>query len=367
MAGRVARSSQSRAEGTSESATPKPERATRVARSVRASKSYTYVDGGKQPRTAQSNALGRSSTSVTASHIGRSVTSERVSSSKPGQFVDARGLEGADHVSKTLAQAQSSVGVVVRPKVLERKERSKEQRRARIHYIATRAGIVAGVLAAVSALVWLLFFSTVFRLETSGITVEGDNQWVSHDQILAIAGKQTGKSLLLVSSGHIVQQLENIPGVTQAHVDKQLPNKLQVSVQAQKPAALLREPNGSLTAVDNQGRVLNAVSDASVEGIPVIEVANVEQGLKNRAVQEALAVVSRMPDNLRARVSSVSAATQDSITTGLDENKLTIVWGSASHIELKIAEVETILGDSNVLRDYTRVDVSAPKRPVMKK
>ena len=67
--------------------------------------------------------------------------------------------------------------------------------------IVMRVAAFVGAVAAIVALVWLLFFSSVFRLESSGISVVGANEWVSQEQVLSIARQQAGKSLLLVSGG----------------------------------------------------------------------------------------------------------------------------------------------------------------------
>lgn len=49
----------------------------------------------------------------------------------------------------------------------------------------------------------------------------------------------------------------------------------------------------TLTAVDSQARVLNSVKNANVDGIPVIEVKDIDASLKNRSVKEALTILAR--------------------------------------------------------------------------
>ena len=101
--------------------------------------------------------------------------------------------------------------------------RLKERRKATARVILLRAVVITAALAAVAALVWLLFFSPVFRLETGGIQVSGGNEWVSEEQIMQIAGKQTGKSLLLVSSDDVIDQLDDIPGVHRGQGEQAVP------------------------------------------------------------------------------------------------------------------------------------------------
>lgn len=286
--------------------------------------------------------------------------------SNPGEFVDARRLDGEDIVARTLEETSGTLGVAMRPKVVDFKARLKERRRANVRTIAIRAGVAVAAAAALGALVWLLFFSSVFRLETWGISVSGANEWVSEDQIMQIASQQAGKSLLLVSGDDVVDQLNDIPGVTRAEVEKEFPNELSVTVEAQKPAAMLQTPDGTLTAVDSKGRVLNSVDGVSVEGIPVIAVDSVDEGTDSKAVLEAVKILASLSDAMRGRINAVSAATQDSITTQLDGGNYTVVWGDASDLKLKMAVVDKILNDPNVIGDKHQVDVSAPLRPIIK-
>ena len=92
------------------------------------------------------------------------------------------------------------LGVATRPKVLDFDARLKERKKAGTRVAAIRVLIVILAAALVSALIWLLLFSSVFRLETSQISVSGGNEWVSEKDVLDIANQQSGKSLFLVST-----------------------------------------------------------------------------------------------------------------------------------------------------------------------
>ncbi|WP_314686836.1 FtsQ-type POTRA domain-containing protein [uncultured Bifidobacterium sp.] len=298
--------------------------------------------------------------------MASSLEKDMASSSVPGQFVDARGMPSDDAVARTLKETSSPLGIASRPKIVDFTARFRERRRAHVLAAASRVGIVLAVVAAVAALLWVALFSPVFRLEVSGISVSGQNAWVTTSQVMAIASKQAGRSVFLVSSSDVVDQLRNIPGVTGATATKHLPNRLVVTVTAQRPVAMLRTSDGTLTAVDSRGRVLNSVSDTSSSGIPVIDVTDVKSALRRNAIKETLAILSSLPESLRQRVSSVVTKTQDSITTGLDKGKYTIIWGDASDLALKKAVVNTLLSDSTALGSHTEIDVSAPTRPILK-
>lgn len=299
--------------------------------------------------------------------VSRSVSSSSSRSvSRAEGFVDARRLHSEDVVKKTLDENVGVLGVATRPKVLDFDARLKERKKAGTRVAAIRVLIVILVAALVSALIWLLLFSSVFRLETSQISVSGGNEWVSEKDVLDIANQQSGKSLFLVSADKVSSQLKNIPGVTQANVVKRYPRSLEIDIKAQQPAAMLKEPDGTLVAVDRKARVLNAVGKTSTKGIPVIEVSSVDNGLNSRAVKETLTILGGLPDTMRTVITKVSAKTQDSITTELSSGKYVVVWGDSSELKLKSAIVDKLLSDPSLIGDKHQIDVSAPSRPIIK-
>ena len=284
-----------------------------------------------------------------------------------GKFVDARLLPKLDFVRKTLSQTSGSLGMITRPRIINFRERLKERKSAYLQFTVKRILAILAVIASVSAIVWFLFFSPVFLLKSNDISISGSNEWVSEQKIASIASTQVGKSLFLVSSQEVINQLNDIPGVTEAKVSKNFPNGLHVSVHAQRPAAMLKtRDSNKLTAVDAKGRVLNAVAQVPTQGIPVIEVSNVQRSLNNRAVLEAVKIVSSLSESLRARVTKVSAKTQDSVETELGDVKKTIIWGNSSQIELKKAIVAKIIDDPSKIGNKRSLDVSAPGRPILK-
>lgn len=282
-------------------------------------------------------------------------------------FVDARKLSVADFVSKILSSTAGSLGVISRPKVIDFSERKKEKNTVRVRTFVIRLFLAILSICIAGFLIWLLLFSPVFCLEKDNITIVGANEWVSKEKISNIASGQVNKSLFLVSSQDVIKQLNDIPGVTEAKVEKDFPKSLHITVLSQKPAAMLKnKANGNLTAVDVKGRVLNVVSHVSISGIPVIEVDDVDHSLSTRAILEAIKVVSSMPESLRMQITKVSAKTQDSVETELGASHRNIVWGDASDLKLKNAIVDKLINDPSKIGNKTQIDVSAPTRPILK-
>ena len=324
------------------------------------------ISSGKDVQETDQSGGRRSGRSISSEHAeGRSIEGYADRSKAEG-FVDARRLQSEDLVSKTLQETTGTIGIMTRPKVVDFGERLKERRQAGARAIVLRVLIGLAVAVVLGAVVWLFLFSSVFRLEPGNISVVGANEWVSESQVLDIARQQSGKSLFLVSDGAVEKQIKAIPGVTSAKSKKQLPNSLEVTIKAQKPAAMLKTSEDHMTAVDSKGRVLNSVSGVSVEGIPVIEVQNVDASLSRRPIKEALKILSSLPESMRNSITKVIAATQDSITTELNGGDRVIVWGDSSDLKLKKAVVDKIVNDPNVIGDKHNVDVSAPLRPIIK-
>ena len=274
-----------------------------------------------------------------------------VAKGQAGAFVDARRLHSEDYVAETLHQTTGSLGVASRPKVVNFTERAKERKRANVRVVALRVLIAVVSVAVVAGLAWLLLFSSVFRLETSEIGVSGANEWVSAQTIHVIADKQAGKSLFLVSAHEVTEQLKSIPGVSEAKVSKQFPKSMSVEVKAQRPAAMLKRGD-TLTAVDSQARVLNSVKNA------------------NRSVKETLTILGALPESMRKSITKVTAETQDSVTTTLNDGDRVIIWGDSSQLKLKLAEVEEI--DKNITAGTAgfagkhQIDVSSSQKPIIK-
>ena len=343
-----------------------------------ANSSRRSTGSSRKPRTIGSRGnTGRSS----KSRAPRSVSSGHeidepeiiddvtVAKGQAGAFVDARRLHSEDYVAETLHQTTGSLGVASRPKVVNFTERAKERKRANVRVVALRVLIAVVSVAVVAGLAWLLLFSSVVRLETSEIGVSGANEWVSAQTIHVIADKQAGKSLFLVSAHAVTEQLKSIPGVSEAKVSKQFPKSMSVEVKAQRPAAMLKRGD-TLTAVDSQARVLNSVKNANVDGIPVIEVKDIDASLKNRSVKETLTILGALPESMRKSITKVTAETQDSVTTTLNDGDRVIIWGDSSQLKLKLAEGEEI--DKNITAGTAgfagkhQIDVSSSQKPIIK-
>ena len=322
----------------------------------------------RSPRSASSSS--RSLVKGSSASASKSVTSksaESRSTSSAGGFVDARTIPPDRPVSGRIGtdQEDQGLGIFVRPKVLDFQARVREKKKVSRRLVLIRTGVVLLVMALIAGLSWLLFLSPVFRLQTEKIDVSGGNAWVSNDRVASIVAHQGDRSLLLISTNGVEEEISGMAGVTDAKVRKSFPHGLEVTFDAQEPTAVFKDAQDKLTAVDRQGRVLNTVSKP-VKGVPVIQVSTVNRAQQDQAVRQTLRILSTMPEAMRHSVTKVTAETQDSITTELDQGNHVIIWGDGSDLKLKQAVVDKIINDPSKIGDKQQLDVSAPLRPIVK-
>ena len=327
--------------------------------------SGTRTRSARSASSSSRSLIKGSSVPVSKSAASKSATSRSTSSA--GGFVDARAIPPDRPVSGRIGtdQEDQGLGIFVRPKVLDFQARVREKKKVSRRLVLIRTGVVVVVMALIAGLAWLLFLSPVFRLQTDKIDVSGGNAWVSNDRVVSIVANQGDRSLLLISTNGVEQEISGMAGVTDAKVRKCFPHGLEVTFDAQEPTAVFKDAQRKLTAVDRQGRVLNTVSKP-VEGVPVIQVATVKRAQQDQAVRQTLRILSTMPEAMRHSVTKVTAKTQDSITTELDQGKHVIIWGDGSDLKLKQAVVDKIINDPSKIGDKHQLDVSAPLRPIVK-
>ncbi|WLT11136.1 cell division protein FtsQ/DivIB [Bifidobacterium asteroides] len=322
----------------------------------------------RSPRSASSSSRSLvKGSSASASKSVASKSAESRSTSSAGGFVDARTIPPDRPVSGRIGtdQEDQGLGIFVRPKVLDFQARVREKKKVSRRLVLIRTGVVLLVMALIAGLSWLLFLSPVFRLQTEKIDVSGGNAWVSNDRVASIVAHQGDRSLLLISTNGVEEEISGMAGVTDAKVRKSFPHGLEVTFDAQEPTAVFKDAQDRLTAVDRQGRVLNTVSKP-VKGVPVIQVSTVNRAQQDQAVRQTLRILSTMPEAMRHSVTKVTAETQDSITTELDQGKHVIIWGDGSDLKLKQAVVDKIINDPSKIGDKHQLDVSAPLRPIVK-
>ena len=188
--------------------------------------------------------------------------------------------------------------------------------------------------------------------------MSGGGPWVDQAAVLALASTQEGTALLRVDTGAIQEQLQALPGVAQANVQRAFPRGLTLEITPREGVALVRLDDASVQLVGGDGVVITTMEEAAAPGeLPVLTV-DMAMPDAGTAVNEALTVLATMPTELRAQVAEAGATGPRTVTLVLTDGA-EVVWGSAQEAELKAAVLATLLP---VGADH--YDVSEPKTPI---
>lgn len=239
-----------------------------------------------------------------------------------------------------------------------------ERARARRNLARRQVVLVAGSVAAVAALGWLLFISPVLALEPAQVVVEGAGTVVAVDQVLGVVDTHAATPLPRLDTVRLRDEVLDVPGVREARVTRAWPHGLLVVLVAREPVAAVPEASGDaahpapgFALLDMDGVQVGRV-DAAPAGLPVVDVPVGDK----RTLNAVLSVLEQLPADLLAQVGAVSAHTQDTVTMTLRDN-VEVDWGSAHETPLKIA-VLSALRASPAAAGSTVIDVSAPRLPI---
>jgi cell division protein FtsQ len=90
-------------------------------------------------------------------------------------------------------------------------------------------------------------------------------------------------AILLVDLDRIRSELMNYGWIKEVRVSRQLPNRLLIQITERKPVAVWQH-NGKYRLLDDEGKVLDAISEAEIGNMPVVSGANAYRHLGDLAV-----------------------------------------------------------------------------------
>jgi cell division protein FtsQ len=179
----------------------------------------------------------------------------------------------------------------VSPRYL-RKQKPAEVKRKRTEPLGSRwrrglaaFALVVGVSGAVGWCAYLLWFSPATRLAPTGIEVRGEH-FVSRTSVVSVFAPDLGRSVLRVPLDRRLDQIETIPWVRQADVERVLPDRLVVQIEERQPVAFLHSGAG-MKLIDADGVILNPPAGARFN-LPVISGINRKTPVAERARRVAL-------------------------------------------------------------------------------
>ena len=210
------------------------------------------------------------------------------------------------------------------------------------------AVLVVGVLVGG---VYAVYFSSA--LSVQGVRVAGNSD-LTDAELEATAAVPTGGPLATVDLVAIERRVAALAQVRSVEVSRTWPHDVSITVAEREPIAVV-DRGGALRAVDADGVVFDVFAKAP-PGLPRIE-TGVDTG--NDALREAAAVVSALPDAVRAMVDHVELVSIDEVNLDLRDGRL-VRWGSSEDSEEKGTVLVPLLS-----RQADVYDVSVPGMPTL--
>lgn len=242
------------------------------------------------------------------------------------------------------------------PRLSRRRKAVEKARRRRVYSMVATTAVTA-------ACVWVAFFSPLLAVRDVKIT--GGKHTTPAD--VALAADLEGNNLLLLSTADVEADVESLPWVANAHVDRMLPDTVRVKISERRPTLVLESLRGSWT-IDRRGRVLTegrAEEDLPVlSGVATGEISEGER-VQHPGVNAALRVWRSLHGGLRGDIVALFAPTPQRISISLEDRTL-IRYGGAYSLAAKRRVLKALF---ERLREQGRsaayIDVRVPSNPAV--
>lgn len=244
------------------------------------------------------------------------------------------------------------------PRISRRRQTVERKKRRRFF-----VGLASFLL--VAALIWAMFFSPLLRVRELKLQGAERTTLAEVEEVTELLGEQ--QNLLLLSTGAVESDIQTLPWVESAEVDRTLPGTVKVRVIEREPALVLSLGAARWT-IDTAGNVL-ATGEAE-EGLPVLaglQVDQLEPGLQLRTEEArgALRAFRRLPGVVRRQVAAVFAPSIERISFSLTSGTV-IRFGAAEDIGAKNEVLRALfedLGSDGGGAAY--IDVRVPTSPAV--
>lgn len=194
-------------------------------------------------------------------------------------------------------------------------------------------------------------------LTVSDIMVEG-RETTDRETILAALAAGLGTPILAVSPAYVKEQLEALPWVHTAVIERRLPGTIYVRLVERKPLALWQH-SGKLDLIDHEGSVIPVTRLDRFAKLPLV----VGEGAGGHAA-ELLAVLASNPD-LAARVTAAvrvgdrrwNLRLDNAIDVLLPADETAAAWSQLAQLERSSAILK---------REVLAIDLRLPDRLVLR-
>ena len=263
-----------------------------------------------------------------------------------GQLAAGRGRPpGAGGAAQVLGPAASATDI---------DERRRERARAKRRLALTRTASVLGALAAVSLVVWGIFFSPLFALSVSSVRVSGvEGTSVDAARIASAVAAFEGTPITRLDTGRVREAVMADVAVKDAVVSRRWPSGLMIEVTARQ-GAMYEAVGSSYALVDSEG-VAFATADARPAGLPLVSLPEED---RQQAAADVLEAWDALDGSVRQEVESL-ASDGAQVTIALRGSR-TVKWGTRGQAVPKAQVLAALLAQ----RSASTYDVSVPARPV---
>lgn len=202
-------------------------------------------------------------------------------------------------------------------------------------------------------------------LQLDKFEVEGNTEArISTETVIEATGAEVGDQLLGISTQKVSGELEKLPWVAEATVERILPSTLRISIDEHEPSFVIQTGQGPFLA-DGRGLVLQ---EGSEDLINVVEMPlrPIRPGtrISTPEFSHSSRILRSLPAEIRSSVTRIRASSIDQIQFETGTGPL-IYYGAAEKVDEKNFAVQTLLERTKGASPAVAViDVRVPARPV---
>jgi cell division protein FtsQ len=198
----------------------------------------------------------------------------------------------------------------------------------------------------------ILYFTPL--MSARGVIIDGLGA-VTREEVLDAAQVKLGTPLLQIDTDGIADRVAAIRRVASAHVQRDYPSALMISIIERVPV-VVKDLHDGPHLFDRDG--VDFATAPPPPGLPYIDVDN--PGPADPATKAALTVLTALRPEVVAQVSRIAAPSVASITLTLTDGR-TVIWGTNDRTEEKAQKLAALL-----TRPGRTYDVSSPDLPTIR-
>jgi cell division protein FtsQ len=208
---------------------------------------------------------------------------------------------------------------------------------------------------------WLLWAGPVFAVRD--VRVDGAAS-LTADEVRGAAGIEPGTPLLRVDVDAARARVARLPQVAAVQVARGWPSSVVITLTERRALAVV-EVAGQRSLIDADGVLFDTITGDPPPGVVPLDVPHPAAG--DPAIQAGLAALAALPPEVRGRVASASAASDQDVRLVLAD-KTTVLWGDGGDSAAKATVLAALLHQvgAGALKPAGTIDVSAPDAVVLR-